>query len=294
MNLRPAIENYLLTCKAENKAPKTIRGYHDTLYAFLEFTGDIELLDLKPVHIQKYMASLQDHQGRKGPMSSHSMHKYYSVLRTFCRWLFVQSEIRSVPTQLLRPPRLSSDLPDALTPDEVKLLLGELRGETLRNRCIIKFFLDTGVRLNELATLKLTDLHLQDGWAKVSGKGSKERIVPLGAELCRDLHTYLNCRKAHPSVQTIFSSEDGYALGREGLSQITRKTLSKVRKSGKTGPHTLRHTFATMYLRNGGSLEILRRILGHSEIKVTQRYVHLAVDDVLEEAHRLSPLDRMR
>ncbi len=294
MNLRPAIENYLLTCKAENKAPKTIRGYHDTLYAFLEFTGDIELLDLKPVHIQRYMASLQDHQGRKGPMSSHSMHKHYSVLRTFCKWLFVQSEIRSVPTQLLRPPRLSSDLPDALTPDEVKLLLGELRGETLRNRCIIKFFLDTGVRLNELATLKLTDLHLQDGWAKVSGKGSKERIVPLGAELCRDLHTYLNRRKAHPSVQTIFSSEDGYALGREGLSQITRKTLSKVRKSGKTGPHTLRHTFATMYLRNGGSLEILRRILGHSEIKVTQRYVHLAVDDVLEEAHRLSPLDRMR
>ena len=212
MNLRPAIENYLLTCKAENKAPKTIRGYHDTLYAFLKFTGDIELLDLKPVHIQKYMASLQDHQGRKGPMSSHSMHKYYSVLRTFCRWLFVQSEIRSVPTQLLRPPRLSSDLPDALTPDEVKLLLGELRGETLRNRCIIKFFLDTGVRLNELATLKLTDLHLQDGWAKVSGKGSKERIVPLGAELCRDLHTYLNRRKAGNFERSIGLNYQDYVV----------------------------------------------------------------------------------
>ena len=294
MNLRPAIENYLLTCKAENKAPKTIRGYHDTLYAFLEFTGDIESPRPQASAYSEIHGVSSGSPGRKGPMSSHSMHKHYSVLRTFCKWLFVQSEIRSVPTQLLRPPRLSSDLPDALTPDEVKLLLGELRGETLRNRCIIKFFLDTGVRLNELATLKLTDLHLQDGWAKVSGKGSKERIVPLGAELCRDLHTYLNRRKAHPSVQTIFASEDGYALGREGLSQTTQRILSKVRKSGKTGPHTLRHTFATMYLRNGGSLEVLRRILGHSEIKVTQRYVHLAVDDVLEEAHRLSPLDRMR
>ena len=294
MNMQPVIENYLLTCKAESKAQSTIRGYHDVLYDFLDFTGDISLEEFKPEHVQRYMGSLQDKEGRNGPISSHSLHKYYSVLRTFCNWLFAQGQIRQIPTQLLKPPRLSEDLPDALTADEVEKLLGILRSETLRNRTIMKFFLDTGVRLNELATLSPKNLHLTDGWAKVVGKNSKERIVPMGAALCRDVHAYLHRRKAHPGVQTIFTSQHGYELGREGIAQLVRRILVQVRETGKCGPHTLRHTFATLYLRNGGSLEVLRRILGHSQLKVTQRYVHLAVDDVLEEAHRLSPLDALR
>jgi site-specific recombinase XerD len=160
----------------------------------------------------------------------------------------------------------------------------------------MELFLDTGLRLNEVCALDLKDVHVQGAWCRVYGKGRKEAIVPLGRKLCRDLSIYIHAHRK-PTYQdepALFINRFGHRLEREGLAILVRRALANIGIEGKHGAHTLRHTFATNFLRNGGSLEALRRILRHNDIKVTQRYIHLVMDDVIGQHHQASPLDHMR
>ena len=294
MNLKHEIEQFLLACRAENKSPKTIRAYHDILADFLNKMGDVDPRDLTPANVQQYIVDLFERPGRKSEkVSSHTAMKYYTVVRTFIRWMYAQEIITKRITDYTKPPRLSKDLPDGLSDEEVTDLLKYLKEkDNYRNWVIFELFLDTGLRLEELVNLDLSDIHVEEAWLKVFGKGSKEAIIPFGYRLSRDLHKYLHdYRFALPGEDAFFTKEDGTRLGYEGVAVMVRRTLSDVRKDGKCGAHTLRHTFATKYLRNGGSLEALRKILRHNDIKVTQRYVHLVTEDVARDHRKASPLD---
>lgn len=296
--LSQALESFMLNCRAERKSPKTMRGYRDVIKRFISSTGDIKATELVPDHIREYIASLTGLPGKVAgsQYSSHTMMKHYQVIRTWVKWMYAQELIPTCPTDKTKAPRLGDRLPSVLTDEEVQAIfryLKEVKGR-YRDEVIFTLFLDTGMRLEEVANLKVSDVHIEDGWIHIaSGKGDKEAVVPLGNRCARDLYTYIHRhRKAKPGEQRVFIGRDGNGLSYHGLALMIRKVIGAIRiGDGKSGPHVLRHTMATNFLRAGGNMETLRRILRHNDIKVTQVYAHLANEDILMEHRLLSPLD---
>jgi integrase/recombinase XerD len=145
--------------------------------------------------------------------------------------------------------------------------------------------------------LNLEDVHIDDGWAKIYGKGSKEAIVPLGERLAIHLHKYLY--EVRPNIvknsqeKAFFVSNRGTRYSKSGLSMLVRRYLKKVGVKGKIGPHKLRHTFATNYLRYEGNLEALRRVMRHSNLQTTQRYLGLLTEDIRNDHRKASPIDNL-
>jgi site-specific recombinase XerD len=205
--------------------------------------------------------------------------------------MYLQRWIDTCPTDFTRPPRLNKPIKDTLTDDEIVRLLHDVRDHP-RDHLIFSFFLDTGSRLNEVVRLNVNDVDFEQRIVKVHGKGNKDGIVPIGQRVTRDLYLYIHKdRCAAPGEDALFVNQNGSRLEYQGLSQMIRRRFEKVGITGRA--HKMRHTFATKFLRNGGNLEALRRILRHSDIKVTQQYLHLVNDDIIAEHGRHSPMDRL-
>jgi len=166
-----------------------------------------------------------------------------------------------------------------------------------RVHLIFSFFLDTGARLSEVVGLDIDDLHLQDGWVKVYGKGRRERILPLGKTLRHDLRTYIDAIRpeiAKEDESALFVTLKGDRYTKEGMSTLVKSKLKKIGVTGHYGPHKLRHTFATNYLRNKGSIEHLRMQLGHRDLSTTQRYLSLIPEDLYKSQQVASPVDKFQ
>jgi site-specific recombinase XerD len=301
LHLSQALESFMLSCHSERKSPKTIRSYQDVLTRFITSIGDIPTDTLMPDHISDYIASLTNLPGKVADrqFSSHSLMKHYQVIRTWVRWMYAQDFISTCPTNKTHAPKLGDPIPSALSDDEVKALFRHIREEKgrtarFRDEVIFTLFLDTGMRLNEVACLTVDDLNIQEGRIHIkNGKGSKEDSIPMGNRLARDLYTYLHVHyQSNPGENALFIGKSGYALGYEGLAVMVRRTISAIRVGdGKRGAHVLRHTMATNFLRAGGSVEALRKILRHNDIRITQIYLHLTMEDLIAEHQRIAPLD---
>jgi site-specific recombinase XerD len=300
LRLSQALESFMLSCQSECKSPKTIRGYRDILTRFITSTNDIPAGQLTPDHINKYIASLVNLPGKSAgrQFSSQSLMKNYQVIRTWVKWMYAQEMIPTCPTDKTKAPKLGAPLPSVLTDDEVKSLFRHIKEEKgriarFRDQVIFTLFLDTGMRLNEVACLTVDDLNIKEGRIHIkNGKGSKENSIPMSNRLARELHTYLHLhRQANPGEKSLFIGKGGSALGYEGLAVMVRRTISAVRVGeGKRGAHVLRHTMATNFLRAGGSVEALRKILRHNDIRITQIYLHLTIEDIIAEHRRVDPL----
>lgn len=299
MRLSEAIEQYYLTCKVNNISKSTMNGYVYHLSRFLNLVGDMPIEQLSAVHIRLFIAHEMDRNNKRTgePLSSESVKKAYLVLSAFSRWATAERLIEECPTERTRPPRVESDLPEALTHEELVRIFDYLDTRPFRDKVIFEFFLDTGCRLNEVSGLTLDDIYLTEGFAKVFGKGRREGIVPLGRNLTRDLHTYINRhRRSTPDERALFVSTVApyKGLTRDGLSTLIKRVHKHCGIEGKYGAHKLRHTMATQFIINGGDIAILRRILRHSNIAITQRYINLVQGDVQEAHQRHSPLDQLQ
>jgi integrase/recombinase XerD len=299
MKLSDAITDYLLTCEVEQKTKMSIAGYRFALGRFEDVIGgDTEIDKLTSSHIRLFMAhEMKRDVGKKtesGLLSTQSLHKYYTVVRTFIRWMYIQRMIPVCLTDYTKAPRMDQGLPTAMTEEEIGNLFAHLEQDgSNRNIVIFELYLDTGLRMEEVCNLNVDDIHIHDGWLRVFGKGRKEGMVPMGVRLCKDLsHYMLRCRRPKdPEEKALFINKMGLRIGREGMSTMVRRTLADIGVIGKHGPHKLRHTFATNFLRNGGNLESLRRILRHTSIKTTQIYTNLLSEDIQSDHRKASPLD---
>jgi integrase/recombinase XerD len=299
MLLSEAIDQYFLACKVNNSSKRTINGYQYNLDNFINVIGDQPIEQITANDIRKFMANEMARTNMRSgePLSSQTNYKAYSVVRTFFNWLAEQELIEKAPTDRTRPPKVDDDLPEALTKEEIRRIFEylEIIG-SFRDKVIFEFFLDTGCRVAEVADLEMDDIHIHDGWAKVKGKGRKEGIVPLGKKLCMDLNLYITrYRRAPEDQRALFVSSRSPCTGltRDGISSMVKRVHKAVDIKGKYGPHKLRHTMATQFIANGGDISILRRILRHTSVAVTQRYINLVQGDV-QSAHRdYSPLDHL-
>lgn len=188
-----------------------------------------------------------------------------------------------------------------LSDDQVQRLLAVIdtrRMNGFRDLCILLLLLDTGIRLSELVNLQLPNVELERGEIKVRGKGDKERIVPIGANVQKALWKYarrFRPQPAHSNVKNLFLSARGYGLSGSRVYHMIRGYGDKAALQGvRCSPHTFRHTFAKNFLLNGGDLFTLQKILGHSSLDVVRLYVNLATEDVKIQHRKYSPVDLMR
>ena len=269
---------------ARRLAPNTYdKSYRYDLNSFAAFLEKRTIKDLKQIdksHIRDYIS-----QCRNNRLSSRSISRRISTLRGFFRFLLAENHIDSDPTSMIEHPKQGRILPKALTVNEVDALLAFSekldRGKPLdaRNHVMLHLLYATGLRVSELVKLPMISFNRHSGNLRVLGKGSKERLVPIGEQAMVPLEEYLDhvrrlllLGKTSPSL---FVTRQGKAMTRNRYWQILKDIARQAGINKDISPHALRHSFATHLLENGADLRSVQLMLGHSDISTTQLYTHI-------------------
>lgn len=281
------IEQFLAYLRVEkNASPHTLTAYSHDLAEFAAFlaanTGrDAARVDPAQVdHLQlrRFLAALQQQGQGKSTVA-----RKVAALRSFFRFLNREEQLAANPLLDLTTPKLEKKLPKFLYQEEMAALLrapdGSPAGE--RDRAILETLYGGGLRVSELVRLDIKDVNIELAYARVFGKGSKERIVPLGGAALRALETYLGsgrqrllCRSAS-GTEAIFLNKSGGRISVRSIRNIVDKHMAKAALLQRISPHTLRHSFATHLLENGADLRSVQELLGHVRMSTTQLYTHV-------------------
>lgn len=279
---------YLQAVEQENKTPATYDIYGQVLNAFLRYIND---RIPEPAEIRVYLLSLS----QRG-CSPATVHVHYRALKTWFNWLMAEGVIKKHPMQNVKPPRIPDKIVIPFTRDEVGRILTVCSGGTfcdLRMRAIVLTFIDTGLRLQELANIQKSGIDLQEGIIKVMGKGQKERFVKIGLSTRLAINQYLLRRT--DNLPALWLTEERRPITWQGIQcAIFRLTDLAGIKNKRRGPHTFRHTAASLCKTNGMDIYVLQKMLGHSDIKTTEHYLRsLGFELVAEEHAKFSPVDNL-
>lgn len=265
----------------EGLARNTLESYRRDLEQFAAWLGRAHHLNLLDAGQSDLLAYLSHRFAAHVKATTSS--RLLSSLRRFYRYQLRQGKIQKDPTLQIEMPKLPRSLPKSLSEADVEALLnapcvGESLG--LRDRAMLETLYATGLRVSELVTLPLQGLSLEMGVVRVMGKGSKERLVPLGAEAVDWLQRYL--LEARPVLlagkpdAAVFVTQRGGAMTRQAFWYLIKRYAAQAGLSSALSPHTLRHAFATHLLNHGADLRVVQMLLGHSDISTTQIYTHVA------------------
>ena len=275
----------------------TLEAYRSDLLQFGEFLDRRALGVMEAGHgdLAAFLSELAAGVGERPGVAAATLQRKAACLRSFYRHLRREDLIEHDPTAELRGPRKSQRLPRVLTREEVAKLLSEPRGTepgALRDRALLEVMYACGLRASEAIGLQASDVDLDEGMLRARGKGSKERVVPIGRQAVAALRAYE--QRGRPAlvgyrVQTqLFVNQRGGALTRQGLYKIVQGYARGAGLEQKMSPHTLRHSFATHLLAGGCDLRSLQEMLGHADLATTQIYTHLSAErlkDVYFRAH---------
>lgn len=300
MDIDAGIQRYLDYCRVERGlAPNTIQsyardltGFSRWLHADLPETGPDATRDCASIHtveLRRFLVARLDEQ-----VAARTLARHVVSLRRFFLFLFNERYIPSNPAELLDVPSVHAALPKFLSEDEVDALLdapSDATPEGVRDAAMLEVLYATGLRVTELVTLPLSSLHLDAGYLLVEGKGSKERVVPLGEAAIDALMAYMASPRDDLLASAHLVTHDALFLTRRG-GPMTRQAFWKnlgryAEQAGITrsvSPHQLRHSFATHLLRHGADLRALQAMLGHADISTTQIYTHVT-NARLQEIH---------
>ena len=275
----------------------TLEAYRSDLQQFGEFLSRRELdpLDVGNADLADFYTELATGgEGRRAAAPA-TLQRKVACLRSFYRHLRREQILGTDPTSELRPPRAPGRLPNVLSRDEVNVLLEQPRGNSpaaLRDRALLETMYACGLRASEAISVELAELDLERGILIAKGKGSKERLVPIGSKAVEALRAYIE--RGRPRLvglqeePRVFVNLRGGGLSRQGLYKIVQRHARKAGLGDRMSPHTLRHTFATHLLAGGCDLRSLQEMLGHADIATTQMYTHLSgerLKEVYFEAH---------
>jgi integrase/recombinase XerD len=274
----------------------TLEAYRGDLLQFGRFLEERKtaVTDAQGADIAEFLSQLAGGGGR-GAASPATVHRKAACLRSFFRHLRREDVMDEDPTAALTPPRRSKKLPHVLTRGEIAKLLEQPRGtdpSALRDRALLEVMYACGLRASEAIGLEIADFDLEDGVVRARGKGSKERLVPVGRQATSAVGIYLERGRPRlvksPEEQHLFVNFRGGPLTRQGLYKIIQKHARSAGLDDRMSPHTLRHTFATHLLAGGCDLRSVQEMLGHADVATTQLYTHLSSErlkDVYFKAH---------
>jgi integrase/recombinase XerD len=268
-------------------AGNTILAYSRDLSGFLDFLqkGNLSPLEVTRDHVSAYMQSLDS------SISKRSAARSLSALRQFFRFLVLTGRLKVSPARLLSTPKIPLRLPAVLSPADVELLLSQPDPSTRlgnRDRAMLELLYATGLRVSELVRLKVQEINLGGGFVRTMGKGSKERIVPMGDKAIEALREYLgDARTALLKKRTspyLFLNQRALPMTRQGFWKVIRQYGKKAGIVQDITPHLLRHSFASHMLEHGADLRAVQVMLGHADISTTQIYTHVTRER-LKELH---------
>jgi integrase/recombinase XerD len=273
----------------------TLNAYRTDLLQYGEFlcAHGLDALTARPADVGDFLADLATGNGRPA-CSAATVHRKTACLRSFYKHLRRDELIGDDPTAALSAPRRAKKLPQVLNYAEVQKLLAAPRGDeptVLRDRALLEVMYACGLRASETIGLELGDLDLHEGFLRARGKGSKERLVPLGRKAIAAISAYLRVRPklvGDRHEAKLFVNFRGGPLSRQGLYKIVQRHARTAGLGGRMSPHTLRHSFATHLLAGGCDLRAVQEMLGHADVATTQLYTHLSGErlrDVYFEAH---------
>jgi integrase/recombinase XerD len=294
-SLGHAYEAFRLRCQAQNLSAGTCVWYDDTVRCwnrFLEARGVTVAKEVTPNLIRAYF---EDMRNRK--LASGYLARTYGALRCFFGFLSRERLIPQNPFQLVEKPRMEKKLIRPLSTEQVKTMLAGIDHKRFPLHTVwtvMVLILDTGLRISEVISLRTDQIDFEAGVLRVMGKGGKERQVPFGTTSKQALWNYLARRGAVPDQGLFFVNRFGGKLCRIWVQHAMRRLARSVGIMGvRVSPHTLRHTFAINYVRNGGDAFSLQRILGHSSLDMVKIYISLADQDVATMYRKYSPMDRL-
>ena len=295
MKWQNAIRDYQLYLKIERGlSQNTLESYSRDLDKLTLFLHENEI-NSSPITIDKEIIQQFIYEVAK-KVNPRSQARIISGLRSFFDYLVFEDYRETNPTDLLEAPKIGRKLPDTLSEEEINELISAVdlshpQGE--RNRTILETMYSCGLRVSELVTLKISDLFFEEGFIKVTGKGNKERFVPIHYNAQKYISIYITEIRSHlkPSKgfeDTLFLNRRGKGLTRQMIFTILKDLSVKINLNKKISPHTLRHSFATHLLKNGADLRAIQQMLGHESITTTEIYVHLDTSylkEVVETYH---------
>ena len=290
------IKEYLTILKLEkNLSENTTSSYKNDLSSFFKFISEYKINDpseIKSEHIRKFFNSLNDIG-----LASTSAARYFSSLKGFFSFLFKNNYITSNPMEKLAAPKLSKNLPSVLTIEEIDKILSKPDTNDkfgLRDKSLLEIFYACGLRVSELINLKLSSLYFNEEIIRVIGKGSKERLVPIGQSAIKWTETYIKFSrplllKGMRSENYLYINSRGSKLSRMGIWKIVDKYTKEADIKKEVHPHTFRHSFATHLLEGGADLRAVQEMLGHADISTTQIYTHIDREYIKQEHKQYHP-----
>jgi integrase/recombinase XerC len=279
------LDEFILYLRIEkNASPHTVNNYQADIERFFVFAreqsvGEVLFAHVTPLLIRAYLANLKEEDYARRTIA-----RRIAALRSFFRFLCRESVLPENPFKAIHTPKLEKRLPVFLDSHEVAAILDLPENTTLgrRDAALLELLYATGVRVNELAGLTVRDVDLSSGYALVYGKGSKERVVPVGRKALVALKEYLATSRPRlfanhsaPPHETLFVNKSGGPLTDRSIRRILAKYVDQLALSKHVSPHTIRHSFATHLLNNGADLRSVQELLGHVSLSTTQLYTHV-------------------
>lgn len=279
--------NYLLIEKKYSS--NTIESYKRDLIKFFEYI-DKEPKEIKLNDIHNFLKLLDEEK-----LSEKSIARNISCLKSFYKFLLIEKAINNNPMDEIDVPKVRKSLPKALTEEEINALLEIplIDNFSYRNKAMLELLYATGMRVSELINLTLLDIDLDSATVRTLGKGSKERIIPIGDYALKYLSIYINEYRnkllKHEINNYLFLNNHGKKMTRQGFFKILKKRSQEVGIKKELSPHTLRHSFATHLLNHGADLRSIQELLGHSDIGTTQIYTYVSNEHLKENYKEFHP-----
>jgi integrase/recombinase XerD len=276
----------------------TLEAYRSDLLQFGAFLGrrGTDALSAEHADLAAFLSELAEGGDERPPVAPATLQRKAACLRSFYRHLRREGEMERDPTADLRAPRKSQKLPQVLSRAEVGRLLATPRGDepaALRDRALLELMYACGLRASEAIGIEMGDIDLTAGVLRARGKGSKERLVPIGREAIAATRAYVE--RGRPRLvglrdePRLIVNRRGTGLTRQGLYKIVQRYAKDAGLEGRMSPHTLRHTFATHLLAGGCDLRSLQEMLGHADIATTQIYTHLSAERLKDAYFKAHP-----
>ncbi|PXV68189.1 integrase/recombinase XerD [Dysgonomonas alginatilytica] len=270
-------KSYLLLEKA--LSPNSIEAYLDDLSKLLQYfeAENLKIQDISLENLQQFVTQLYDLG-----INARSVARVLSGVRSFFNFLILDGYIQNDPTELLETPKIGLKLPVVLSLQEIENIISVIdlsTKEGQRNRAIIEVLYSCGLRISELTNLKFSDLFLDDGFVRVEGKGSKQRLVPISPIAIKEIGNYLLDRKhldvKKGSEDMVFLSKRGTPISRIMVFHFIKQYAELAGIKKNISPHTFRHSFATHLLEGGANIRAIQQMLGHEKITTTEIYTHM-------------------
>jgi integrase/recombinase XerD len=280
-----AIQGYRSYLQLERSlSANTVESYLRDIHHLQKFCEDQNLSSPDTVeteHLKLFVQQISDLG-----LSASTQSRMVSGVRSFYKYLLLEDRIDTDPSNLLETPKIGRKLPETLTADEVEALINSVdlsKPEGERNRTILETLYSSGLRVSELTELKISNIYFDEGFIRVLGKGSKERLVPLGGMASKRISTYIKEVRIHQDIKKgaedfVFLNRRGSGLSRVMIFNIVKQAAVDAGIKKSISPHTLRHSFATHLVEGGADLRAVQDMLGHESITTTEIYTHLDRD----------------